>query len=424
MIGAVLKYGLVLLVVSLSLFSCKGNSNGVASTPPPTIKASNDSIMVAPGSDTTITVHIDAAAGIKSVKATTSKGSVHLKNKTGIGTNNGSVDVVYDAPPVKERKVTYLTIIATDKHNQSNQSKIKVIVSPSISAMNQLQHIIEDVTGSTSSRFDVKDDQGNNMATVKIIDNLDGGFIAVYHTNEGDNFKVSVAASNDLLHWTLKTKLGNNASQPYIAQAPDGGFVTVWEQTPHNHLRFRYYKNLTDLFKNDYTKQFDAPQTLSKCAEGTPNIISASKELVKVGFHYYRNCQVDREALGTLKNFTTWEPQVNTKLNKAIINDTAVQNGKIGDRDQINFKGYIFILVEAQLTLNDFGSWRVFLYNKQTGRARMMHISTKGGSKNFANPALTNLNLNGEKAIVVTLFVPSNNAAPGEAGELVYYMIL
>jgi hypothetical protein len=403
------------------MFACKDQSTGTSSSSPPIIKVSHDSIIVASGIDTTLTIQIRAAAGIKKIKATASSGSVALKNETGIGSNNGSADLVYKSPQIKTKNSFSIIVMVTDKNSQTSQRKINVTVSPSINAINKLQHIIEDVTEATAARFNAKDNRGQNMATAKIIENPQGGFLAIYHTNTENGFTVSIATSNDLLHWTWKAELGNNASQPYIAQTPDGGFVTVWEQTPKNHLRFRYYKNLTKLFQNNYSKQFDAPQTLSKCAEGTPDIISVRKKLVKVGFHYFKDCQVDRQAYGELKNFKTWTAHVNTKLNKAIINDTVVQNGKIGDRDQIDFEGYTFILVEAQLKLNNFGSWRVFLYNKQTGVAKMMHISTKDGSKNFANPALSEVNIHGHKAIVVTLFVPSQESAPGEAGELIYY---
>ena len=42
------------------------------------------------------------------------------------------------------------------------------------------------------------------------------------------------------------------------------------------------------------------PRTLSSCAEGTPNIFSATSNLssVDVGFHYFQDCRVDRQASG------------------------------------------------------------------------------------------------------------------------------
>jgi len=61
--------------------------------------------------------------------------------------------------------------------------------------------------------------------------------------------------------------------------------------------------------------------------------------------------------------------------------------GNIGDRDGFtNFLGYNFGLFEGQYTANDWSSWRVFLYDYQTGNADTTVIHTDGGSTAFANP--------------------------------------
>ena len=54
--------------------------------------------------------------------------------------------------------------------------------------------------------------------------------------------------------------------------------------------------------------------------------------------------------------------------------------------------------------------------------ATQLAIRTHGGSRTFANPTFTPLTLpNGQPGVVVTQFIPVSGAAPGEAGELVYY---
>src|SRR5262249_37569639 len=86
------------------------------------------------------------------------------------------------------------------------------------------------------------------------------------------------------------------------------------------------------------------------------------------------------------------------------------------------FNRFQFGVIEGQFTKGDFGSWRSFIYDYQTGNADMMSIRTDGGSASFANPSITNLVApNGQSAIAVTMFIPSQGAAPGEAGELIYY---
>ena len=92
----------------------------------------------------------------------------------------------------------------------------------------------------------------------------------------------------------------------------------------------------------------------------------------------------------------------------------------IGDRDGGSYDGDYNRLIEAQLAPGDFSSWRNFLY--AGGSATQLSIRTHGGSQAFANPTFTPLPLpNGEPGVVVTQFLPSSVAAPGEAGELIYY---
>jgi hypothetical protein len=92
------------------------------------------------------------------------------------------------------------------------------------------------------------------------------------------------------------------------------------------------------------------------------------------------------------------------------------------DRDQAVFRGFSYGLIEGQFTKGDFGSWRTFVYDYQTGNADQTSIHTDGGSTAFANPTITALRApNGQPAILTTLFIPSEGAAPGESGELIYY---
>jgi hypothetical protein len=64
----------------------------------------------------------------------------------------------------------------------------------------------------------------------------------------------------------------------------------------------------------------------------------------------------------------------------------------------------------------------VFVYDHQTGNADTTTIHTNGGSTAFANPSLTeNTTPAGARALLVTLFLPSEGAAAGGSGELIYY---
>jgi hypothetical protein len=96
--------------------------------------------------------------------------------------------------------------------------------------------------------------------------------------------------------------------------------------------------------------------------------------------------------------------------------------GNIGDRDAASFLGYPFGVIEGQYTKGDFGSWRTFVYDYSTGNADTLAIHTDRGSAAFANPSMTVLQTPaGQRALFVSLFVPSEASGAGEAGQLLYY---
>lgn len=297
------------------------------------------------------------------------------------------------------------------------------VAAPSDSARAVLKSYVENVTTADGKIYAAKDNTGKTMDCLKIIANPSGGYIGVYHTMIADTFKTNVASSADLLHWTWIRELAGSvtggASQPTIAATAEGGFVMVWEQEPGNHLKFSYFNSWNDLKNGTVAKTFEAPHTLSTCAEGTPNIYSASSTSVDVGFHYWSNCDVDRQARGTT-NWSSWSAAPQQQIDNAIL--AYGVHGNIGDRDgYLSFQNFNFGLIEGQGTKGDFGTWRCYLYDYQTGNADKLTIHTDGGSQAFANPTITRLTIDGQDAIVVTQFIPSQLAGPGEAGELIYY---
>lgn len=63
------------------------------------------------------------------------------------------------------------------------------------------------------------------------------------------------------------------------------------------------------------------------------------------------------------------------------------------------------------------------MYDRTAGTAERLDIVTHGGSRAFANPTATMLrDPAGRQAVMVTLFVPMEAAAPGEAGSLLYHV--
>lgn len=290
-------------------------------------------------------------------------------------------------------------------------------------ARSDLRLLIEDVRKATASKYGVKDNLGNVMDTVKIIAVPEsGGFAGVYHSFHEDRgaFHVYLATSQDLMSWTWEVELAAKASQPTIKATSDGGFVAAWEQEPDNHLKFAHYGSWSDLLNGVPDKTFDAPRHFSRCAEGTPNLYSASRTLVDAGFHFFASCDLDRQARGTT-NWESWYPVEQPALDRAVLAHGVM--GNVGDRDAVHFAGFDFTLIEGQVVRGDWSTWKVFLYDEQSGKAEKLDIQTHAGSSAFTNPTIELVQIGGEAAILVTLFVPQEGAKGGEAGQLIYYRI-
>jgi len=302
------------------------------------------------------------------------------------------------------------------------------------SAASLLRASIENVTQATAYRYGARDNEGVSLDTLKVIANPKGGYLGVYHVLRQGVFTVRLARSSDLLTWVHVTDLDPHASQPTLAATPRGGFLLADERDTGctgtgpggNCLGFRHYKSVAALLAGASDRNFQAPRSLSKCAEGTPNIYSVrqrggiGRSTIKVGFHYFRDCKVDRQAGGVLRNFSSWSARVDDRANRLL--EAFHPAGNIGDRDYISVPGGRFSIHEVQFGLHDFGSWRVFLYDRNAGRAVQLNVKTHHGSTAFANPAFTVLRSpRGRPALLVTLFLPAQGATITEGGELVYY---
>jgi hypothetical protein len=305
-----------------------------------------------------------------------------------------------------------------------------------ISAGFGIRALLESVPAATGHRYGARDNLGNTLDTLKVIPDPGGGYLGVYHTLVGGVFVTKLATSTDLLAWRHRADLDAHASQPTIAALADGSFVVAYEKDSGctgrgaggNCLRFLHYPSRSALLAGEAERSFQAARTLSNCAEGTPNIYSARLEPdiasseIDVGFHYFRGCDVDRQARGTLTDFSSFSARVEPQLNAAF--EAFGPGGNIGDRDSLDWEGKTYNLHEVQFTKGDFGSWRTLLYQWGAG-AQRLSIRTHKGSTAFANPTFTSLRSpSGREALLVTIFLPHQGAPVGEGGELVYYRVL
>jgi hypothetical protein len=296
-----------------------------------------------------------------------------------------------------------------------------------------LAGLLGDVRAAGAFRYDARDSAGNRMDTAKVIGDPAGGYLAVYHSGE----VCHLATSDDLMEWTHRAVVDEPATQPTIAATGNGGLLTAAELNDGHggRLRIRHWSSLDALLAGRPAREFLAPRTLSACNEGTPSIrrVSLDADLdsswIELGFHYHRDCRVDRQALGTLAGFRAWSAARHPELDAAIERAAAAVGeqvrGNIGDRDHLRYLGRDYDFVEAQGRRGDFASWRVYLHDRAAGTAERLEVVTHGGSTAFANPTATMLgDPEGRDALMVTLFVPMEGAAPGEAGSLLYLVPL
>jgi hypothetical protein len=282
-----------------------------------------------------------------------------------------------------------------------------------------LRTYLEDVRGAAGKQYAERDDRGHELDGLAIISAPDGGFVGVSHwwSEPAQEFRIGLSTSDDLLTWTWRAELSRQASMPAITKASDVGYVVAWEQEPDNHLAFAWYRSWDELLAARPSKTFEAEQRLSDCAEGTPNLIAASSLAVDFGFHYFADCDLDREAHGRM-DWRVWTAEKRPELDGTVLAQ-GVQGG-IGDRDLIRFRDREFTLLEAMSVRDDWSTWKVYLVDE--ARATPLAFATDGGSRAFTNPSAEIVDLRGQPTLVVSLFVPQEGAAPGETGSLVYYV--
>ncbi len=302
--------------------------------------------------------------------------------------------------------------------------------------------LLQNVSTADGHRYNTLDDQGVGLDTAKIIPSSQGGYLAVYHHLIGNVFQVRLATSTDLLQWHYVATLENAASQPTISTLSDGGYLLAFEKSgvgaicggSGSCLAFRHYGDLSHLVAGNDDLRVAINRTLSTCHEGTPNFYAATlspdiaHSIINVGFHYHQagsgsSCDVDRQALGTLTNFSTWTAQVDSSVNTRF-DSLGTIHGSVGDRDSFFYQGNPYSLIEAQSTKNDFSTWRPYLLDRQHNSLTALSLQTALGSTSFGNPTYTELRLpltGNPLGFVSTEFVFSEGSKPGEAGALTYY---
>lgn len=293
----------------------------------------------------------------------------------------------------------------------------------------QLTRLLGDVVDASAVEIQVKDDHGRGLHALQVVAAPWGGYLGVYHFSRGELFSSAIATSHDLHHWTFQALLATHASQPSISMLPGGGAIVAVEADDHGRvahpsrwIKVLHYADQQSLLAGRSDRVFDAPHTLGGSragAEGTPAIESvqgrppSDGSTVVISFHYLAG-GTDREARGTLRDFSRWTTSRDTDLDTAL--NRAGATGKHGDRTAFTVADRLMQVVEAQDRPG--GQWHLYLYDRGTGVARPIALTTSSGLRSAANPSVAQLRMpDGSDALVLTAYLPGQ-ASPGEQGEL------
>ena len=308
---------------------------------------------------------------------------------------------------------------------------LSLALTSTASAAVPYRQALEDVTHADGYRYTTRDHLGQSMDTLKIISGGSNGYLGVYHTDARGKFSVHVATSRNLISWRRRVTLARHASQPTIATRPGGGYLLAYEKdagckSGNNCLAFKRYASARDLLRgNQQGRERTITRTFSKCAEGTPNFYNVTATTFDLGFHYFQNCRVDRQARGTYSLATGgWKPQMLPAVDNQILAAGASPAGNIGDRDAT-----VYAPAGAQRGVYEgmigprsagFGVWRCFA--DEGGVVTELHPHTHRGSTACANPTVTAAKLpDGRPGLIVTYFIPVEGAGRNEAGTLVFW---
>jgi hypothetical protein len=318
---------------------------------------------------------------------------------------------------------------------RSYSERARLVLEP-MTATQELDEYVSDVAGATARRYDAKSSAGVGLDALDVVQLPSGParFLGLHHSYDqaADKFSVRAVTSEDLLTWTHARQWTQRSSQPTVAVLPGGAILVAYEQDVQDEfertsLVFERYASATALLSGAApTNVFAPPRTLSDYYEGTPSIRSVSlapdlaHSTIVVDFHYFTGDFVDRQATATITNFASWSAQAAPALDAALAPFGVA--GNIGDRDEVVFRGTPRTLLEGQLTQFDFGSWRLFGYDRSRQRATPLDMRTNQGSTSFGNATATPVTLaSGQSVLFATAFLFSEGAAPGEAGQALWY---
>ncbi len=310
--------------------------------------------------------------------------------------------------------------------------------------------IFSDITTSVAYKYGLKDSTGYGMDCLHI-ERIRGDkvpwdgdtYFGLYHSFVDPEYEVRLASSSDLIFWTFRRTILNNADMPFpkrvttssssSSSGPDSysgsgsnedgwillaheQWMSVGSQYP-SQLGFKLYYNESDLLAGIAFNSYVAPLSVGQYSqlEGTPSIYNVNFTIshqglwylnADVGFHFNNDVGVDQVAYGTLFDFgpTVMDPAFVGQEEAVSYNQMFINQGGIGNIGQ-RAPGYVEgIHINAQeanigsMPPTIWEDWRVWLYiygpmessipkGGSLATVVVLDIKTHGGSTAIGNPS-------------------------------------
>ena len=310
----------------------------------------------------------------------------------------------------------------------------------------------------TAARYRVKDNAGNTMDAVSIIQ-VSGQaykYAAVYHTPSqvagGIRFKVSLAGSNDLINWTFIGILVDNASMAKIAHVNNSNWIILAHEqwlgagqpsSAPSQIGYKLFYDANDLFTRTVRVSETMPQFVSNL-NGTPSFYDVHLASYngyytvdgQYGFHFWDGSRDANAVTTILKLFSPSDPVINQPSTASAYNSSLIAQGvtgNIGDRDTLVTTAVRYNVQEGNVGQSggSFDKWRLWLYtfgdglNYPSGNGAWTALApvTPAESISFGNPSITVVDrpIGTGKSLVIAYFIFAEGAGFHEAGTLIYY---
>jgi len=161
---------------------------------------------------------------------------------------------------------------------------------------------------------------------------------------------------------------------------------------------------------------------LAQTAEGTPSFESVNikdhdldRSEIKMRFHYFKDGNVDQQAIGTLSGFFDWKTEPLVRINSNLLD--MGYNGNLGSRSRFQMNNTDYYLIESQITKNLWNSFRIVLTKGVSTPLWQLDFNLPDKYKDwksFANPKITKLKKpDGSELFLISIFVHGH-------GEIMY----